>query len=192
MILSCADLRWVDLPSIISKLNGSEKSDEEIRRMCYEERYIILNSNPVLLARHCQYRVELFFKQIVVNGLLGKVKYHAVRIEFQVRGSPHIRFLLWVLGAPKLSNETKDDYIRFVDQVIIANLPDPEHEIDLFNLVRTYQIHSHSRSCRKYKNVERRYNFGKVFTDRSIISEPLPEEFDEFEREKIYLKEIEF
>ena len=49
MTLSCADLRWVELPSIISKLNGSSKFDEEISQMDYEERCNILNSNPVLL-----------------------------------------------------------------------------------------------------------------------------------------------
>ena len=50
-----------------------------------------LNSNPVLLARHFQYKMELFFKLIVVDGLLGKVKHHVIRYEFQVRGSPHVR-----------------------------------------------------------------------------------------------------
>ena len=60
MTLSCADLRWAELPSIISRLNGSNKSDEGISQMDYLERCNILNSNPVLLARHFQYRVELF------------------------------------------------------------------------------------------------------------------------------------
>ena len=173
---------------IISKLNGSEKSYEEISQMDYLERCNILNSNPILLARHFQYRVELFFRLIVVNGPLGKVKYYAIRVEFQVRGSPHIHSFLWVLGAPKLTKETKDEYIRYADQVIKANLPDPEHDFDLFNLVRTYQIHSHSRSCRKYKNVECRYNFGKFFTDHTIILESLPEELKDFEREKTLLE----
>ena len=52
--------------------------------MTYFERCNYLNSNPVLLARHFQYRVEVF-KEIIVNGPLGKVKYYAIRVEFQVR-----------------------------------------------------------------------------------------------------------
>ena len=60
--------------------------------MTYFERCNYLNSNPVLLARHFKYRVEVFFKEIIVNGTLGKVKYYAIRVEFQVRGSPHIHF----------------------------------------------------------------------------------------------------
>ena len=58
MTLSCADLRWPDLPSIISKLNRSEKSNEELNKMSYEERCNLLNRNLVLLARHFQYRVK--------------------------------------------------------------------------------------------------------------------------------------
>ena len=88
MTLSCADLRWDELPYIISKLNGLELSDEEIIALPYFERCELLNSNPVLLARHFQYRVEVFYKEIVINGPLGKVKFHVIRIEFQFRGSP--------------------------------------------------------------------------------------------------------
>ena len=39
----------------------------------------------------------------------------------------------------------------------------------------TYQTHSHSKSCRKYKNKDCRYSFGKFFTDHTIIAEPLPD-----------------
>ena len=58
--------------------------------MNYFDKTKILNSNPVLLARHYQYRVEVFFKEIVSDGPLGKIKHYAIRVEFQVRGSPHI------------------------------------------------------------------------------------------------------
>ena len=58
--------------------------------MDFFERCTYLNMNPVLPARHFQYRVEVFFKVIVLNGPLGKVKYYAIRVEFQVRGSPDI------------------------------------------------------------------------------------------------------
>ena len=166
-------------------MNRSEKSEQELKELSYEERCNLLNSNPVLLARHFQYRVELFFKEIVVNGPLGKVEYYAIRVEFQVRGSPHIHSFLWVNGAPKLSVETKEEYICFIDQIVKANLPDPQIQQNLYTLVKTYQVHSHSRSCRKYKNVECRYNFGKFFTDRTIVSEPLPSSISECEKQKI-------
>lgn len=110
MTLSCADLRWPEIPSIISKLSGTQITDKEILEMSYLDKCRLLNSNPVLLARHFQYRVEVFFKEIIVDGPLGKVKYHAIRAEFQVRGSPHIHSFLWVIGAPVISKLTKEEY----------------------------------------------------------------------------------
>ena len=74
LTLSCADLRWNDLVSIIKKLEGVAMTEEEINSLPYLERCKILNSNPVLVARHFQYRVEVFFKEIIVDGPLGKVK----------------------------------------------------------------------------------------------------------------------
>ena len=43
--------------------------------MSYEDRFNLLNSNPVLLVRHFQCRVEVFFKEIIVDGPLGIVNY---------------------------------------------------------------------------------------------------------------------
>ena len=52
MALSCADLRWNELVSIISKLNGLNLSEDDIKNLDYFKRCEILNNNPVLLARH--------------------------------------------------------------------------------------------------------------------------------------------
>ena len=74
MTLSCADLRWNELVSIIPKLNGLNLSQEDISNIDYFQQCEILNSNPVLLARHFQYRAEVFFKEIIVDDPFGKVK----------------------------------------------------------------------------------------------------------------------
>ena len=102
MTLSCADLHWNELISIIATLNQEKITEDDINNMDFFERCKYLNLNPVLLACHFQYRVEVFFKVIVVDGPLGKVKYHAIRVEFQVRGSPHIHSFLWIMDAPVL------------------------------------------------------------------------------------------
>ena len=62
-----------------------------------------------------------------------------------MRGSPHI-------NAPELSHESKDDYIQFVDHHVQAYLPDTETDPGLYELVETYQKHSYSKTCKKYKN----------------------------------------
>ena len=181
--LSCADLRWHELIEIIYKLNeGDILTDYDIHSMNYFDKTKILNSNPVLLARHFQYRVEVFFKEIVSDGPLGKIKYYAIRVEFQVRGNPHIHSLVWVTGAPILSTTSEDEYVAFIDNIIKCELPNPQERPRLFELVRTYQTHSHSKSCRKYKNMECRYSLGKYFTDHTIIAHPLSDKLSAEEK----------
>ena len=69
--------------------------------------------------------------------------------------------------------------------IVKAQLPDIEKESELYELVRIYQIHSHSKSCRKYKNIDCRYFFGKFFTERTITADPLPDDMSGDEKESI-------
>ena len=40
-------------------------------------------------------------------------------------------------------------------------------------LVKLYQVYKYSKICKKYKNQLCRYGFGTIFTERTIVSEPL-------------------
>ena len=181
MTLSCADLRWPELFQIISRANGKNLSDEEVDALSYDEKCRLINLNPVITAKHFQYRVETFFTEILLTNVnpIGKIVYYALRIEFQMRGSPHLHALIWTSDCPKLSHDTKDAYIDYIDQHVQAYLPNKETDPELYELVKKYQTHSHSKTCRKYKNIACRFNFGQFFTDRTIVSEPLPDDMDE-------------
>ena len=106
-----------------------------------------------------------------------------------IKGTPAYwkRFLLEVLAMVKQLGLptflTKEEYIEFIDGIVKAELPNKTIQPELYELVKTYQIHSHSKSCRKYKNVDCRYSFGRFFTDRTIIAEPLPKEMSQEEKE---------
>ena len=58
----------IDIYSIIVELNGIDIADEDIDRVSYRERCDIFNKNPVIVARHFQYRVEMLFKVTVLDG----------------------------------------------------------------------------------------------------------------------------
>ena len=66
-----------------------------------------------------------------------------------------------------------DDYRKWVDSVIRSDLPDPNNEPAFFELVKTDQIYGHSKTCRKYRNEKCRFCFGKFFTNKTIIEQPL-------------------
>ena len=187
LTLSCADLRWKEIYKILSKLNGKELTDQEIDQMSYKERCEMLNSNPVVVAKHFQYRIERLFRDILLteNNPIGKTLYHAIRIEFQFRGSPHAHCFIWVKYCPSLTEDNLDIFVNYIDKYISAYLPDPVDSPELYEQVKTYQTHNHSKTCRKYKNLECRFNFGHFFTDKTVISKPLAAEIKELERSRI-------
>ena len=166
---SCADLRWNEIYKILSKLKGHEMSDTEIEQMTYDEKCKMLNSNPVVVAKHFQYRLECLFRDVLLGSgdPVGKLLYHAIRIEFQFRGSPHGHCFVWIKDCPVLSDDTVDMFTKFIDKHVSAFLPDPVTCPILYDLVKTYQTHAHSKTCRKYKNLQCRFNFGQFFTENN-------------------------
>ena len=115
----------------------------------------MLNANPVVVAKHFQHRVETFFSEVLLSNInpIGKISSYALRIEFQMRGSPHLHALIWTSDCPKLTSESKDAYVEYIDKHVQANLPDENDEPELYEMIKMYQNHNHSKTCRKYKNV---------------------------------------
>ena len=140
----------------------------------------MLNIDPVVVSKHFQYRVETFFTEILLSNTnpIGKIVYYALRIQFQMRGSPHLHALIWTSDCPKLTHDTKEAYIHFIDEHVQACPPDQNQDPELHELVKTYQKHSHSKTCRKYKNMKCRFDFGHFFTNKIIVAEPLSDDLD--------------
>ena len=105
LTFSCADLRCEELPYIIKKLSNLGLSEEELKNLSYQERCHLLSNNPILVARHFQYKFEVFFKEIIIDGPLGRTKYYAIHIEFQESASTHVHFFICILNALNIQNE---------------------------------------------------------------------------------------
>ena len=153
MTLSCADLRWPELFFILLRVNRQEMTDKEIENLSYNEKCSLLNLNPVIVAKHFQNRVESFFKDVLLSNVnpIGKIIYYALRIEFQMRGSPHLHSLIWTSDCPELTPGNEETYVRYIEKHVQAHLPERENEPEFYELVSMYQKHNHSRSCKKYK-----------------------------------------
>ena len=92
---------------------------------------------------------------------------------------------MWVLDAPILTKDNVDEYTQFTDSIVKAFVSDINENPEFFHLVTAYQVHSHSKPCRKYKNEKCRYHFGKFYTERTIISLSLPSHLPEAEKNNI-------
>ena len=47
-----------------------------------------------------------------------------------------------------LHKNNVDEYVRFADSIVKGFVPNEVTDSELFQFVTTYQMHSHSRSCR--------------------------------------------
>ena len=98
-----------------------------------------------------QHRLESFFSQFLLSGKqpLGHITDHVIKIEFQMRGSPHAHCLLWVKEAPKLDRDTDEEVCTFIDRYITAVLPEMcQQNAHSIELMKNLQKHMHSDYCR--------------------------------------------
>ena len=97
---------------------------------------------------------------------MGKILYDAIRIEFNFRGSQHAHCFIWIKDCPILNEENILDFIRFMNKHVSAVLSARVTCPVIHNLVNTYQTHTHSKTCREYKNRACRFNFGHLLQRR--------------------------
>ena len=78
-----------------------------------------------------QHRIEVFFYEYLPGDAhpLGHITDYVIKIEFQMRGSPHAHCLLWVKDAPKIDKDPDDDVCAFTVKYITALIPPvaPKH-----------------------------------------------------------------
>ena len=97
------------------------------------------------------------------------------RIEFQHRGSPHAHFLVWIKDAPKLrSSEDYEIIENYVDRHISCSLDVPQNIREFVN----YQIHKHSKTCRKEGKAICRFDFPIPPMRQTTILQPLGDNDD--------------
>ena len=99
------------------------------------------------------------------------------------KGVAHVHSFIWIFNAPNIQTETA--YIEFIEKVINAQLPDHLEDPELFKLVKTDQVHSHSRTYWKYDKNECRFPYGLNFTEKTIIAKSLDFKLSNDEKEEV-------
>ncbi|XP_066933722.1 uncharacterized protein [Clytia hemisphaerica] len=93
------------------------------------------HDRPDLLTRVFRMKLFAMKKEIMEDGILGMVVARVDVIEFQKRGLPHAHILIHFAAEFKLRNA--DD----IDRLICAQLPDPETEPELYEIIKSNMIH---------------------------------------------------
>ena len=174
---SADDHNWNDLLVVLAKCTGREITEEEVSRMSTTEKRTPMTSNPVITARHFARRFQSLCRD-VINGSgkpLGEVVDHFWRIEFQLRGSPHVHSLWWIKDAPNLDTvEGKRAAPSYIDKYISVNIPEENTgEEELRSLVLRVQQHHHTGSCqkrsRRRNQTDCRFDFPKPLSEETRL-----------------------
>ena len=127
-----------------------------------------------------QHRIGAFFSEYLLSDAhpLGYITDYVIKIEFQMRGSPHAHCLLWVKDAPKIDKDPDDVVCTFIDKYITAVIPPiaPENEHHI-KLMENLQKHIHSDYCCRNKSCH--FGFPKPPSTKTLISRPPIDDHDE-------------
>ena len=114
MVLDCNDLRWNEL-IFNCQINWKKILKRILITWTFFIDAVILIWIQFYLINISSTRLKYFFKVIIVDGPLGKITYHAIKVEFHVSGSFHIYSFLWVLNAQILTEDNFDEYRQIID-----------------------------------------------------------------------------
>ena len=110
---------------------------------------------------------------LIRAGPLGKVlcnlKYYGIRMEFQFRSLPHIHNFLCIPNEPTLNENPINEHDDFLDSLLCENVPSKQKISLLYQLVKAFPIHSHSKTFGKYTNMKCHFKFHCFFTEKIIV-----------------------
>ncbi|XP_071145215.1 uncharacterized protein [Mytilus edulis] len=166
---SAADMRWTE---VLQLLVEQQKSEQKLEDLDWTGKSEVLRNNPVMNAVMFDHRFHTFLKDIIIKRkIIGNVKDHFHRIEFQQRGSPHAHCLFWIDDAPVIDTDDDKTVCDFVDKYVSCQIPDKTVDPELHSIVTSVQQHSknHSKSCKK-KGTTCRFNFPRPPSKKTFIS----------------------
>ena len=147
LTLSAADLHWPEMIQAVAVQFGRKLSQKDVLKMSIADRSRYLHQNPITCVQMFQHRIEAFFSEYLLSDAhpLGHITDYVIKIEFQMRGSPHAHCLLWVKDAPNIDKDPDDVVCTFIDKYITAVIPpiapENKHHIKLIeNLQKHTQI----------------------------------------------------
>ena len=178
LTLSAADLHWPEMIQAVALQLGRRLFRDDVMKMSIAQRSTYVRQNRITGVHMFQLRLESFFSQYLLNNAhpLGHITDYVIKIEFQMRGSPHAHCLLWVKDAPKTNQHADDDVCRFIDKYITAIIPKGicERQNDV-NIMKSLQTHTHSDYCCRNKSC--RFGFPNPPASKTVISwEPTEED----------------
>ncbi|KAI7934621.1 hypothetical protein MJO29_015884 [Puccinia striiformis f. sp. tritici] len=146
-------------PSLFITMTANPTWDEVLKEIGTSEQTY---DHPTIVARIFYLKVKSLLVEIVEGGRLGRVIAYVWVIEFQKRGLPHLHLMV------TLDEKDRPDTPEKVDLLVCAELPDPEEEPDLYEVISKTMIHGPCRGRPCWKKDGCSYGYPKPYTPRTV------------------------
>ena len=149
------DLPWPELGILLESIKFHEAARKAsfLGSMC---------EDSLMAAIHFERRFDALMKYVINSG---KVKDFIYWVEFEIRGSCHYlvtAYFFWIENIPQdISCDTRDVLVQYINSVIKTDIPD-ESDVELYQLVKRLQTHSHSKYLKKTPPSSGRFKFDFV------------------------------
>ena len=139
LTLSAADLHWPEMIQAVVLPFGKKLTQKDVQKMSIKDRGTNFCQNPITGVWMFQHRLVAFFSEYLLSDThpLGHITDYMIKIEFQMRGSPHAHCLLWVKDAPKIDKDPDDAMCAFIDKYIRAAIPPVTSIMNIRSNLRT-------------------------------------------------------
>lgn len=167
LTLSCNDLNWRDMLKAL--LVADNRPNFPVEELTFSEKQHLVESYPVTLSRHFMLRLNSLFSRIrrEHDPILGrKVIDFWWRIEFQLRGSPHVHMVLWSSDMPPFDST---EGTELLERVVTCEVPDAESDPEMHDLVVQLQTHRHTQTCYKNNRNVCRFSFPRPISESTKI-----------------------
>ena len=150
---SADDHHWKNLMAVLAKCTGQNLTEDHVDRLTDEEKKELMPSNPVVTSCRFAHCFQCLVKEVIKGSgkPIGEIVDYFWRIEFQLRGSPHVHSLWWIKDAPDLDTKAgSQSASEFIDRYILVRVPDEGcGEDDLRSAILRVQQHKHTSTCEK-------------------------------------------
>ena len=203
--LSCAEKKWPEVFTALLQTEGKKITfvklpwDGEESSILVDDKPLSefrgrvnmtekLKKNILLVTQMFDNRVKAFIKHILKKS---DIELYAYRLEWQMRGMPHIHGVAWFLKwlIEKYVDESgalicNKALLELIDQWVSVSLTNDDEKLN--QLVKDVNCHKHTQSCRKYDG-NCRYKFPRLPSDRTMFASPdsLANYSDEDKKEEI-------
>lgn len=152
-----------DLMCVLCSQAGLPDTVECVRDTKKQQKSSLIIANPVTYKR-----VHHLIHSFILSDErpLGKVIDYFWRIEFQMRGSPHLHSVWWIEDAPNLDTiEDRKMAPAFIDMYVTTKILTEDQMMQ--RRVQTLQVHAHTETCRKYQRG--RFGYPKQLSDTTAL-----------------------